>query len=65
MSFGISMNASEKEKIKAEFNDFIKGLNSITIIDYKTYSELYDFCMPLFDKMYEIGRKSIEKDRNS
>lgn len=61
MSFGISMNASEKEKIKDEFNDFIKGLNSTTIIDYKTYSELYDFCMPLFDKMYELGRKSIKK----
>lgn len=60
MSWGISDNASEKEKIKAEFNDFIQGLNSTCEIDYKTYSQLYDFTMPLFDRMYEIGKNDSE-----
>lgn len=64
MSWGISDTASEKEKIKAEFNDFIQGLNSTCEIDYKTYSQLYDFTMPLFDRMYEIGKNdSKHKDQ--
>lgn len=57
MSWGISENASERERIKAEFNDYIKGLNSTGTIDYQTYSEMYDYIMPLFDKMYELGKK--------
>ena len=57
MSWGISPKASEKEKIKSEFNDYIKGLNSTGIIDYQTYSDLYDFTMPLFDRMYNLDRK--------
>ena len=57
MSWGISDTASEKEKIEAEFNDYIKGLNSTCTIDYQTYSEMYDFVIPLFDKMYELGKK--------
>lgn len=46
MSWGISENASEKEKLKAEMNDFLCGLNSVCKIDYIAYSELYDACMP-------------------
>ncbi len=47
MSWGISENASEKEKLKAEVNDYLHGLNSVGKIDYKAYSELYDVCMPI------------------
>lgn len=57
MSWGISDTASEKERIKSEFNDYIKGLNSTCVIDYQTYSEMHDYIMPLFDKMYELGKK--------
>lgn len=68
MSWGISSKASQKEKIKAEFNDYIKGLNSTGIIDYQTYSDLYDFTMPLFDKMYNLdreGKEPIASSKNS
>ena len=53
MAWGISPNASEKEKIKAEWNDFLMGKNSCGIISYSAYSALYDFGMELLDKMYE------------
>jgi len=55
-NWGISETASEKEKIKSEFADFIGGLNSCAEIDYNTYSELFDFTMPLLDKMFEAGK---------
>ena len=34
MSWGISENASEKEKIKADVNDYLDGLNAVGIISY-------------------------------
>ena len=52
-SWGIAETASEKEKIKSEFADFINGMNSCGEIDFGIYSELFDFAMPLFDKMFE------------
>ena len=55
-NWGIAETASEKEKIKSEFADFINGLNSCGEVDYSTYSELFDFTMPLFDKMFEHGK---------
>jgi hypothetical protein len=55
-NWGISETASEKEKIKSEFADFINGLNSCGEIDYSVYSELFDFAMPLLDKMFEAGK---------
>lgn len=55
MGWGISENASSKEKIKAEMADFLKGLNSTGVIDYQIYSEMFDFSMQLLDKMYEEG----------
>lgn len=55
-SFGIAETASEKEKIKSEFADFINGMNSCGEIDYNIYSQLFDFAMPLFDKMFEHGK---------
>lgn len=56
-NWGISETASEKEKIKSEFADFINGLNSCGEIDYSIYSELFDFTMPLLDKMFEHGKE--------
>ena len=53
MSWGISENASEKEKLKAEINDYFKGLNSVGDIDYRAYSEIYDAVMPIIDEMWD------------
>ena len=55
--WGIAETAPENEKIKAEFNDFLKGMNSVGEIDYCAYSEIYDVAMRLFDKMYELGKE--------
>lgn len=52
MSWGISENASEKEKLKAEVNDYFHGLNAVGEIDYRAYCELYDVCMPILEKCY-------------
>lgn len=60
MSWGIAETAPEKEKIKSEFADLLHGLNSCGDIDAKTYIELLDYTMPLFDKMYEQGKKDAE-----
>lgn len=59
MSWGISKNASEKEKLKAEVNDYFHGLNSVAKIDYIAYCELYDACMPILEKCYD----RMEKER--
>lgn len=56
-NWGISDNASEKEKIKSRYSDELHGLNSCGRIDYKTYNDLWDFGMKLLDKMYELGMK--------
>lgn len=53
MSWGISENASEKEKLKAEVNDYLHGLNAVGKIDWLAYSELYDVCMPILEKCYD------------
>ena len=53
MSWGISETASEKEKLKAEVNDYLHGLNAVGKIDWLAYSELYDVCMPILDKCYD------------
>ena len=62
MGWGISPNASEKEKLKAEVNDYFKGLNSCGDIDWVTYSELYDACMPILDKGYDRMQAERLKD---
>ena len=56
MSWGISESATPKEKLKAEMADFLSGLNSTAVIDYSTYSEIFDFSMGLLDKMHELGK---------
>ena len=62
MSWGISPNASEKEKLKAEFADTINGYNSCGEISYSVYSELFDIGMGLLDAIYEQGKRdAIDK----
>ena len=56
----IAEKASEKEKIKSEFADFINGMNSCGKIDYNVYSQLFDFAMHLFDKMFEHSKYEYE-----
>lgn len=60
MSWGINENASEKEKLKAEINDFFCGLNSTCEIDYKAYSQIYDAVMPIIDDMYKRQEQEID-----
>ena len=62
MSWGISENASEKEKLKAEINDYFHGLNAVGMIDWIAYSELYDACMPILDKCYDRMKAEKEVD---
>lgn len=62
MSWGINENASEKEKLKAEINDFLCGLNSTCEIDYEAYSQIYDAVMPIIDDMYK--RLTYRKDKS-
>lgn len=57
MFWGISENASEKEKLKAEYADELHGLNSCCKIEYDIYSNLFDVGMDLLDRMYELGLK--------
>lgn len=60
-NWGISENATEKEKMKSEMADFLNGLNCTCVIDYNAYSEIFDFSMELLDKMYELGKKDNDK----
>lgn len=55
--WGISENASEKEKIKAEYADYLNGLNSCGELDWEMYQEMFDIGMRLLDEMYELGKK--------
>ena len=55
-NWGISPNASEKEKIKADYADILNGMNSTGAITYDVYSDLFDDGMELFDRMYEQGK---------
>lgn len=60
MSWGINENASKKEKLKAEINDFFHGLNSTCAIDYEAYSQIYDAVMPIIDDMYKRQEQEID-----
>ena len=55
-NWGISPNASEKEKIKADYADILHGMNSTGAIPYDVYSDLFDDGMELLDRMYEQGK---------
>jgi hypothetical protein len=60
MRWGIAETASEKEKIKTDFADFLHGLNSTCEIDYNAYSQIFDYAMELFNQMYEQGKKDAK-----
>lgn len=62
MGWGISENASEKEKLKAEVNDYFYGLNSVGKIDYLAYSDLYDVCMPILEECYDRMKLPAESE---
>lgn len=62
MSWGIGEDAGEKEKLKAEVNDYFKGLNSVGMIDYIAYSDLYDVCMPILEECYDRMKKEREAE---
>lgn len=57
MNNGISSKAPEKEQIKSDFECLIRGMNSTGMIDCIAYDDLFDEAMPLFDQMYELGKK--------
>lgn len=61
-NWGISSNATEKEKLKSKMADYLHGLNSTGKIDYTIYSEIFDFSMSLLDEMYELGKKKNIKE---
>ncbi|QXN70190.1 hypothetical protein INTERNEXUS_150 [Bacillus phage vB_BspM_Internexus] len=56
MAWGISPNATKKEKLKSEMADFLNGLNSTGEINYSIYSEMFDYSMNLLDEMYELSK---------
>lgn len=60
MSWGISPNATEKEKIFADFNDSLQGINSEYGLSYYLYSNIYNIGRKLADKEYQQGRAEGE-----
>ena len=61
--WGIADTAPENEKIKAELNDFLMGMNSCGDISYSAYSEIYDKAMECLDKMYKLCVTKMEEDQ--
>lgn len=56
MSWGINPNATEKEKIFADYNDNLIGMNSSDGLSYHHYSQLYDIGRNLADREYQQGK---------
>ena len=57
MNNGISPKAPAKEKIKSDFESLIRGMNWTGMIDCIAYDHLFDGALPMFNKMYELGKK--------
>lgn len=65
-NWGISENATEKEKIKSKMADFLNGLNCSGDIGITTYDEIFDFSMKLLDEMYNVKLDELSKeDKNN
>ncbi|MFV4887421.1 hypothetical protein RY279_18435 [Bacillus velezensis] len=56
MVWGVSPDATTKEKLKSEMADYLNGLNSTGVISYAVYSEAFEVSMNLLDKMYDLGK---------
>ena len=56
-NWGVLGTATAIEKIKVEMADYINELYSSDEIDYSTFSQLFDFSLPLIQKAYELGKK--------
>lgn len=63
-NWGISENATEKEKIKSKMADFLNGLNCCGDISIGAYDKIFDFSMELLDSMYDLGRKESKNNIN-
>jgi len=63
MSWGISEHASEINKLKADINDFLKGMNSCGEIDYNSYSQIFDLMEVAINKAYNLG-SNLNKHQN-
>lgn len=59
MSWGIAPTAPEIEKIKAESADFLHGYDSCGVLDWRHYSDAFDFYEELLMKAYRQGRSDI------
>lgn len=57
MNNGISSKAPEKEQIKSDFECLIRGMSWMGEIDSDAYDYLFDKAMPMFDQMFEQGKK--------
>lgn len=65
-NWGISENATEKEKIKSKMADFLNGLNCSGDIGITIYDEIFDFSMKLLDEMYNAKLDELSKeDKNN
>lgn len=64
-NWGISATAPEKEKIKAEYADYLHGLNSCGRILYDIYSEMFDIRMELLDRMYKLGMEDATQNHEN
>ncbi len=60
--WGISENATPKEKLKSEMADYLHGLNSVGKIDYSVYCGAFDFSMELLDKMYDLAYREVKEE---
>ena len=57
MNNGISSKAQKKEQIKSDFESLLRGMNWTGMIDSDAYDYLFDEAMPMFDQMYDLGKK--------
>lgn len=60
-SWGISPSASELEKIKSEYADYLNGENSCGNISYSVYSEAFDVGTELIEKSYKLAIEELSK----
>ena len=58
--WGITETAPEIEKIKAESDDYLNGLNSCGEIPWEVYDYAFDFYNELIQKAYELGKAEAE-----